>query len=167
MLGLLILLFTLIPALELYLLFIVGAKIGGLNTILLIVTTGILGATLAKSQGMQVLSSIQHQANKGELPGDQIIQALMILVGGVLLLTPGIITDVFGFSLVIPGTRHILMSFIKKLIHNSIQNGNFRIYGVSAHQQGFDGEKSFYSYSHYSYDDDKPNVVEVDFTKKE
>jgi UPF0716 protein FxsA len=186
MLPLLILLFTVVPALELYLLFAIGAKIGGLNTILVIITTGILGAALAKSQGLQILRNIQDQANRGELPGDQIIQGLMVFAGGLLLLTPGFMTDVIGFSLVLPGTRHLLMVLVKKMLHNSIQNGNFQVFGMGGgmggSSQGTSGNNGFYSYSTYTYTNsngpenfsrtestvvDDDNVVEVEFTKKE
>lgn len=182
MLGLFIFLFTIVPALELYLLFAIGAKIGGLNTILVIITTGIVGATLAKSQGLQILRNIQDQANRGELPGDQIIQGLMVFAGGLLLMTPGFMTDVIGFSLVLPGTRHLLMAIVKKLVHSSIQNGNFHIYGMGGRTQTTSGNNGFYSYSTYTYTNsegpqgfseqtgsqvDDSNVVEVEFTKKE
>lgn len=124
MFGSLFLLFTLVPALELYLLFQVGGVIGGFNTIMLIIVTGIVGAALAKSQGLSILNRIQTEMQKGELPGDQIIQGLMVFAGGLLLLTPGFMTDIIGFSLVAPGTRHLLIVLVKKMLEKSIQSGN-------------------------------------------
>lgn len=174
MFGILFLLFTLLPALELYLLFKIGAQIGGLNTILIIILTGALGAILAKSQGLQILYNIQKKADQGELPGDQIIQGFMVLAGGLLLLTPGFLTDIFGFSLVLPGSRHILLMFVRKLIYRSIRSGNVKFYhfGQQGKNQGESSE--FYSYSKYNYTDenspsseDDSNVIEVEFTKKD
>lgn len=175
MFGLFFLLFTLVPALELYLLFAIGGQIGGLNTILIIIMTGIAGAALAKSQGLQILYDIQTKANRGELPGDQIIHGLMVFAGGLLLLTPGFMTDIIGFSLVIPGSRHLLMAIVKKMLHNSIQNGNFNVYGFSS-RAGATSQGGFYSYSEYQYndkedhrvtDDGNSNVIEAEFSRKE
>ena len=85
----LVLLFTCIPALELYLLFSVGAQIGAINTILIIIGTGIVGASLAKSQGLELLFKIQDQLNKGQMPTGQLLQGFLVMGGGLLLLTPG------------------------------------------------------------------------------
>lgn len=145
----LFLLFTVVPALELYLLFKVGGVIGGFNTILLIIATGIVGAALAKSQGLSILAKIQQQMNRGEVPADQIVQGLMVFAGGLLLLTPGIMTDIFGFSLVLPGTRHILMVFVKRAIEESIKKGNFQFQTFGMNQGG--RSSSFY-YSSSSFE---------------
>ena len=108
----LVLLFTIIPAIELFVLIEVGGIIGAANTILLIITTGVLGASLARAQGFAVLQNIQNSLNEGRMPTDEMVNGVMILVGGLLLLTPGFLTDTFGFMLLIPLTRAI----IKKLI---------------------------------------------------
>ena len=176
MFGLLLLMFTVVPALELYLLFSIGAQIGGLNTIIIIITTGILGAGLAKSQGLQILKDMQTKANQGELPGDQIIQGLMVFAGGLLLLTPGFMTDIIGFSLVLPGTRHLIMVLVKSRLHQSIKNGNFHMRGFGMGETNTNGA-SFYSFTSRTYQSpgsveniDKtlpPNTFEAEFEKKE
>lgn len=169
MFGLFIFLFTVVPAAELYLLFKVGAQIGGLNTILIILFTGVLGASLAKSQGIQILHKIQSSASRGELPADHIIQGLMVFAGGLLLLTPGFITDVLGFSFVLPGPRHLLLSLVKKMIQQSIDKGQFQFYAFKQNNNG--KESGFYSYSQYEYNnsnhDRDDNVIEVEFREKE
>lgn len=137
-----IFLFTVVPALELYLLFEIGGEIGGFNTILIIILTGIIGASLAKSQGLSILMKIQQEVDRGGLPGNQIIQGLMVFAGGLLLLTPGFMTDIIGFSLVIPGSRHLLMFWVKKLIEKAMVNGNFKFQSF-----GTNGRGGFYSYT--------------------
>ena len=94
----LFLLFTVVPALEFYLLIQVGQVLGAGATVTLILLTGLLGAAMARSQGVAVLQRLQSEAAKGFPSGDRIVEALLILVGGVLLVTPGILTDdvVFG-----------------------------------------------------------------------
>jgi UPF0716 protein FxsA len=170
MFGILLLLFTVIPALELYLLFAIGGEIGGMNTILVIIVTGILGAGLAKSQGLKILQDIQSKASQGELPEDQIIQGLMVFAGGLLLLTPGFMTDIFGFSLVLPGTRHLLTIFVKRLVHRFIKSGNFKFQGFSMGTSSQEGNS--YSYNSTSFSSPKEEslpegVIEAEFTEKE
>lgn len=135
----LVLLFTCVPALELYLLFSVGAQIGALNTIFIIIATGIVGASLAKSQGLELLFKIQDQLNRGEMPTGQLLQGFLVMGGGLLLLTPGFVTDILGFSMVLPGTRTILAAIIKKTFFKSIQKGmkNGNIHVFTNMGQGF------------------------------
>lgn len=147
MFPILVLLFTVIPAIEIFLLFQIGAMIGGINTLLVVISTGIIGASLAKSQGIQILSKIQENTSRGELPADQIIQGLMVFAGGLLLLTPGFATDFFGLSLVMPGTRHLLMIWVKKAIQKAMASGNFQFQSFGSSSKGTGG---FYSYSSHS-----------------
>jgi UPF0716 protein FxsA len=93
----LLILFIAIPVVELYILIEVGKKIGSLTTIGIIILTGILGTYLIKSQGFMILRKIQNDLNEGIMPRDSLIQGAIILLGGVLLLTPGFITDITGF----------------------------------------------------------------------
>ncbi|MRX71751.1 membrane protein FxsA [Bacillus lacus] len=112
----LVLLLIIIPALEIAVLIFSGNTIGLIPTVLLIITTGLLGAWLAKQQGLETLRRAQEQMRYGQVPGGAIIDGLCILVGGVLLLTPGFITDGIGFSLLIPATRNLIKPFIQKII---------------------------------------------------
>jgi UPF0716 protein FxsA len=123
MLGYLILLFTLIPITELALLIKVGQHIGVGNTIFIVLFTGIAGAYLAKTQGIITLIKIQNDINDGIMPTDKILDGVMILCGGILLLTPGLITDAIGFLGLIPFTRAVIKKWLKHKIENMISNG--------------------------------------------
>ena len=123
MLGYLILLFTIIPALELYILIEVGTHIGVGNTLLIIILTGVIGAYLARLQGFIVLKNIQNELNHGNMPNSQLLDAFMILAGGVVLLTPGFVTDLFGLILLIPWTRSLIKLWIKKKLESMIAKG--------------------------------------------
>jgi UPF0716 protein FxsA len=123
-----LLLLIIVPALEIALLVLSGQAFGLIPTVLLIITTGILGAYLAKKQGMEALRKAQQDMQYGQLPGDAIIDGLCILVGGVVLLTPGFITDAIGFLLLLPPTRKMFKPFIYKLFKRWINNGNVIIY---------------------------------------
>ncbi|MEM1271938.1 MAG: FxsA family protein, partial [Bacteroidota bacterium] len=92
----LLLLFVVVPLVELVLLIELGERIGFLNTVLLVFATGILGSSLARSQGMKLFRDVQTQLGAGRSPNDALIDGLIILVCGALLLTPGVLTDVFG-----------------------------------------------------------------------
>jgi len=123
LLGRLLLLFIIIPAIELILLIEIGQVIGTLPTIGLIVFTGILGAFLARRQGIQVLSRIRRQMQSGQLPADPIFDGAIILVAGAFLMTPGILTDTLGCLFLIPATRRIIKKVIWVRVQRMIQNG--------------------------------------------
>ena len=120
MLGYLILLFIIIPILELAVLIKVGTCIGAGNTILIVILTGVAGAYLARSQGILTLIKIQEDLNRGIMPGDKIVDGLMILCGGVMLLTPGLITDLIGFMALIPATRYLIKQWLKNKFKDMI-----------------------------------------------
>jgi len=110
----LLFLFTVVPLFELYLLVKVGLYLGAFNTIAIVIFTGIFGAFLAKMEGLRVLYSVQRDLQEGRMPTAQILDGLLILIGAVLLITPGLLTDVVGFILVIPSTRALLKVWLKK-----------------------------------------------------
>lgn len=121
----LLLLFIIVPVVELYILIEVGKKIGSLTTIGIIILTGILGAYLVKSQGFMILKKIQNDLNEGILPGNNLIQGAIILAGGILLLTPGFITDIIGFIFLIPASRRVVKKYLLKWLKGKIKEGNF------------------------------------------
>lgn len=106
--------FTLIPAAEIYVLIKIGGFIGALNTVLVIILTGILGAYLARLQGMYTLYKIQANLRRGILPTGELIDALIILAAGIALLTPGFLTDIAGLLLLVPRTRFYVKRWLKK-----------------------------------------------------
>lgn len=103
----LLMLFTIVPVVELYILVKVGEEIGTMNTVALVIITGIAGASFAKSQGAQIISKIRSSLNQGQMPGKELLQGAMVLAGGILLLTPGFLTDLLGLSMLIPLTRKL------------------------------------------------------------
>ena len=110
------------PLVELALLIKIGEYIGVINTIVLVVSTGILGAILAKWQGLQIISQIRAELQIGKMPTKMMLDGLLILIGGIVLLTPGIITDILGFCMLIPLSREYLKLFILKMIKKHILN---------------------------------------------
>lgn len=123
----LVLLFTVIPATELFIFIKLGESFGIFNTFILVIGTGILGAHIARHQGFKVIQSIQKELNSGNMPTDQMIDGVMILVGGLTLLTPGLLTDIFGFILLIPFTRTLLKTWLRKKFESSLNCGSSTI----------------------------------------
>ena len=110
----LFLLFTLIPIVEIYLLIRVGEHIGAGNTVALVIITGLSGAYLARVQGLQILSRIRRNLDAGIMPSGELIDALLVLVAGIVLITPGFMTDCIGILLLIPPTRLLLKRELAK-----------------------------------------------------
>lgn len=130
MLSRLIFLFVAVPLVELAILLQVGQWIGLLPTVGLVVATGIAGAALARQQGVRALLAVQQELAEGRLPGGSLLDGLSILVGGAFLLTPGILTDVAGFSLLFPLSRRWLQRRIQGRMERRIQEGTvqFRVF---------------------------------------
>lgn len=101
-------LFILIPILEIYLFIKVGSAIGALPTILLILTTAVIGVALLRQQGLSTLQQVQRQMQSGELPAVTLIEGMLLFFAGALLLTPGFFTDCIGFLLMIPPLRKMI-----------------------------------------------------------
>lgn len=127
LLRLIVLLLITVPAAEIGLLVLSGNTLGVWPTIFLIISTGLLGAWLAKKQGLKTIRDAEYQMSRGQIPGESILDGLCILVGGVVLLTPGFITDGLGFLLLVPATRRYIKSWIKKWFQHMIRNGQFYI----------------------------------------
>lgn len=127
MLSRLILLFVAVPLLELALLLQVGQWIGLGPTVALVVATGFAGAALARQQGLRAFLAVQQELATGRLPGRSLLDGLSILVGGALLLTPGILTDVLGFSLILPVSRRALQDVLRRRMERRIKEGDLRV----------------------------------------
>jgi UPF0716 protein FxsA len=128
MFRILVILMIVVPALEIWGIIQAAQWIGGWPTFLLIISTGGIGAFLAKREGLRVWSEAQHRLSRGELPGDALLDGICILSGGLLLLTPGFITDTMGFLLVFPGTRYWIKKWLLKQIWTKMQDGSFTFY---------------------------------------
>ena len=108
--------FTIIPVVEIYLLIQIGSAFGVFTSIALVIFTGFLGAFLARIQGMQTLFRIQESLREGRMPSAELLDALLIGVAGLVLLTPGFLTDTAGFVLLIPSTRNAIKSWLRNKI---------------------------------------------------
>jgi len=128
MLPTLIIIFVLTPIIELFVLIELGKMIGTWNTIFIVVVTGVMGAMLAKSQGLSVLRKIQVDIANGIMPADPLFDGALVLVGGVLLITPGILTDLLGFILLIPSTRAGVKKVLKKWFKRKLRSGEVQMY---------------------------------------
>lgn len=117
----LFIIFIVVPLVELALLLKVGQWIGVFNTIGLVVLTAAFGAYLTRSQGFQILRKMQVELSQGVMPQEAIVDGVMVLCGGLMLLTPGILTDILGFCLVIPPTRRLLKYALKKVFEKHIE----------------------------------------------
>lgn len=131
----LFLLLVFIPFIEIYLLLSVKESIGWSNTILLIIFTGLLGATLLKRQGHSILMDLQKNSQQGALPTDAIVKGLFTFVGGLMLLTPGILTDFLGFSLILPGTQALWKRSFLKAFEKGVASGNIHVYSNMGQQR--------------------------------
>ena len=136
MLSRLLLLFIVVPAVELILLIQMGRWIGTLPTVGLIVVTGIVGAYLTRQQGVQVWRRAQQEAQNGQVPGGALLEGAMILIAGAVLMTPGVLTDAFGFLLLIPQTRKLLRGVVWRQIQRFIENGRIRVGGFGGMNTG-------------------------------
>jgi len=124
----LILIFIVVPLIEILLLIEIGSRIGALNTIFIIVLTGILGASLMRHQGFTIIRNIQRDLSQGRMPTGELINGALVLVGGIVLLTPGFFTDAVGFILLVPATRALILKKIQHLIRRKIESGDIHIF---------------------------------------
>lgn len=105
----LLLLFILVPVIEIWVLISVGSVIGAFPTILLILSTAFIGLALLRQQGFSTLFRMQQRMQMGEVPAGEVIEGVVLAVGGALLLTPGFVTDAIGFLCLIPVTRQAMI----------------------------------------------------------
>ena len=114
MVGVLVLLFLVVPLAELYVIIQVGQAFGALNTIALLIVISAAGAWLAKREGMSVWRRFQNQVQVGAVPGKEIADGVMILFAGALLMSPGFLTDLLGIALLLPPVRAVIRGVLMK-----------------------------------------------------
>ncbi len=124
----LFILFTAMPVIELMLLIQVGERVGAFTTVGLCLATGFVGASLARSQGAGVLRRIQLTVHQGGLPARELVDAMLILVAGVVLLTPGFVTDFLGLVCLIPPTRALIRGLTLRWIRGRLREGTWRVH---------------------------------------
>ena len=119
--------FTLIPFVEIYLLIKIGSHIGALNTVIIVILTGFLGALLARYQGLQTVLRVRESLHRGEIPASEMLDALLILLAGIVLLTPGFLTDIVGLILLIPRARSLFKIRIRRKFAQWIDQNRINI----------------------------------------
>jgi UPF0716 protein FxsA len=119
----LILLFTIVPFVELYLLLELAARIGAIETLAVVIVTGIVGGALARMEGWKTWRRIQEDLARGIMPSGRLVDGVLILAGGLLLLTPGVLTDGAGFLLLIPFTRAGIKRHLRRKFEDRIRRG--------------------------------------------
>lgn len=107
-------LLLIIPITEIGVFIAIGQQIGVAWTLALIVATAITGTVLLRIQGFAIVARIKAAIDAGRLPGDDLASGAMILVAGILLLTPGFVTDSVGFTLFIPAVRRAIWGFLRR-----------------------------------------------------
>lgn len=126
----LLFLFVGIPAAEIWLLIKVGGEIGVIPTIMIVLFTGVAGAWLAKMEGLSVIGKIRKASAEGRIPGTEMLNGVLVFMGGALLLTPGFITDCVGLLMIFPPTRVLIASVLRSYFEKKIRAGtiNFSNY---------------------------------------
>ena len=114
-----------IPLFEIYLLIKIGSVIGALTTVSVIILTAIVGAVLLRQQGAATMTRYLVTLQRGELPANEILEGVILLVGGVLLLTPGFLTDVLGFFCLLPQSRKAIVNAVwSRITVNASRNSH-------------------------------------------
>ncbi|NOZ25022.1 MAG: FxsA family protein [Nitrospirae bacterium] len=116
----LLVLFVVVPVVELSLLIKVGSVIGTMNTIIIVLLTAAIGAYMVRLEGLGVMYRLQKNLMEGIFPAEELIDGVMILIAGVLLLTPGFITDTIGFLMVIPGSRNAIKRIARRYLEKRV-----------------------------------------------
>jgi UPF0716 protein FxsA len=111
-LAIIVALFVIVPIVEIYVIIQVGQAIGAIPTLLLLIVESLIGAWLVKREGRRAWQALRETIQTGQLPGKELADAALILIGGTLLLTPGFVTDVVGFFFVLPFTRPLARRFL-------------------------------------------------------
>lgn len=107
----LFLLFCTLPVIELIILLKIGNWLGVWPTVGLILGTAFIGVNLLRQQGLKTFTKANQRLAQGEMPASEMVEGIVLAIGGALLLTPGLVTDVIGFSCLLPGTRHMYIAY--------------------------------------------------------
>ncbi|MBA3232592.1 MAG: FxsA family protein [Propionibacteriales bacterium] len=128
---LLLILFVGLPILEIYIIIEVGQQIGAVPTLLLLVVESLLGGWLVKREGRRAWAALRGAVTSGHLPARELSDAALVLVGGTLLLTPGFVSDIFGFLFVLPFTRPLARRLLAAVVARRVRARNSRDHGFS------------------------------------
>lgn len=139
MFQILFLVFIIVPIIEIAVLMQIGELIGGWPTVGVVILTAWLGAVFVKQQGLATIQNLQLKMAQGELPSQEIVAGLLLLVAGVLLVTPGFVTDFFGLSLLIPQVR---LAIVKKLQKHLVMQANIQGQFHTYQQNSFQSDQA-------------------------
>ena len=166
MFGKLFLLFTLVTLLETYLLYVSGATLGVWWTVGLIVFTALLGAFLTKREGLKMWHAWKDALGEGRMPEEGLLDGVLVLVGAVLLMTPGVLTDLTGIFLLIPPTRRWVVKYLrpyleKRFIGSGQVTQRVRVDLGNGHYAER-VQTTFGGFSHLHSSSSDPNVIDVE-----
>lgn len=150
------------PIIEIFVLIKVGGMLGIWTTLFIVILTAVLGTAMLRQQSMATIQSVQAKLNSGELPASQLLEGVALLIGGVLLLTPGFITDAFGFFCLFPLTR-------RWLITKAMANSRVRVFNSSTLRpdSGTPNSHTSRSTSRASAQSGNPDIIEGEFRRED
>lgn len=169
----LFLLFAILPIIEIALLIHVGEIIGGWNTVAIVIITAFLGAHLVRKEGIHTLTNAQRKMQAGEMPGQEMAEGLLLLVAGVLLVTPGFVTDGIGFLLSMPVTRpmiarHLMQQFGHRIVmHQGGAGSQQSPFQQSPFQQSPFQQQDAKQPRDKKANSDDPTVIEGEYQRKD
>ena len=131
----LFLMFTLIPVAEIYVLVQAAHVIGTWSTLGLVVLSGFVGSWFVRSQSYSIIQKINRTVSQGQLPAEDLMSGFCVLVGGILMIAPGFITDVMGLLLVLPPTRVVIVWGLKKYFAQMVRRGRVKVWNVQTNQR--------------------------------
>lgn len=124
----LFIIFLTVPLIEIYLLVKVGVEFGAFHTVIFVIITAVIGAFYAKLEGLRTLRRLQLQLSSGQMPAESIVDSILIFIAGMLLLTPGFLTDGIGFLILFPITRNPIKRFLRKQFDHYLNKRAVRIH---------------------------------------
>lgn len=133
------LLFVIVPLVELMLLLRIGAALGFLPTLALVILTGVAGAALARREGWRAFQRFSSALARGEVPTDAMLDGLAVMLGGTLLVTPGVLTDLVGLALLLPPSRRFFKSRVMEGVKKRIALGTIQVTTHGFHAWGSSG----------------------------
>ncbi|MGE5543071.1 MAG: FxsA family protein [Bacillota bacterium] len=117
-----------VPVVELALLIEIGRRVGVWYTVALVLLTGAAGLTVAKMQGLSILAKLSSELSQGQIPGDTIVDGVLLLIGAALLITPGVLTDITGLLLLVPPARAVAREWLKRRLRRWVSSGGVWVF---------------------------------------
>jgi UPF0716 protein FxsA len=125
--GKLFLLFTVLPLVDLFVMIQIGERIGSVPTIAMLLFSGVLGAALARAEGLRVVRAFRGSVSTGHVPADSVINGALVLLGCAFLISPGVLTDVLGLVLLLPPSRRVALRIVSARVRRALERGALRV----------------------------------------